>query len=151
MMRTTVAFATVALVLSGLVACGSSGSGSTGGAGGTSATTAGSGGSGGHGGDATPAESCAKPGDKGNEKGVGEYCTPSGHECTGFSFATVCLADFGQKQWFCTKLSCTMDSDCGTDAYCEKADMGSACVPNKCKSGSGGAGGSGGAAPDAGP
>ncbi len=124
------------------VACSSGGTGTTStGAGGSTATATGAGGSGG---DATPAASCIKPGDKGNDKGVGTYCTPGGGECAAQTVATVCLADFGQDQWFCTKLSCTMDGDCGTAAVCHKDPAGAACVPRKCEEGTGGAGGGGG-------
>jgi len=79
-----------------------------------------------------PDESCVRPGDKGNSKGVGTFCTPLGKECAGFAGAPVCLADLGQKQWMCTRVGCSTDADCGTDATCYKDPGGSACVPNRC-------------------
>lgn len=135
-------------------ACGSEGTGgttttTTGAGGSTSSAT--TGGMGGSGGDPTPAASCAKPGDKGNELGVGTYCSPGGHECAEFPFAGLCLAEVGQDQWFCTKISCKTDAECGTDAVCHMDPQGSGCVPKKCEGGgaggatASGAGGSGGA------
>ncbi len=79
-----------------------------------------------------PAESCVRPGDKGNDKGIGTPCTPLGKECAAFPGASVCLADLGQKQWMCTRISCANDADCGTDATCYKESNGSGCVPNRC-------------------
>ncbi len=135
------------LVSSGL-ACGSGGSGTTStGAGGSTSSATGttSSGAGGSGGDPTPAASCVKPGDVGNDKGVGTYCSPGGKQCANQTFATFCLADVQQDQWFCTKISCKADADCGTDAVCHMDPQGSACVPAKCEGGTGGAGGGGGA------
>lgn len=104
----------------------------------SSGSGGGQGGQGGHGGhDPTPPESCVKPGDKGNEKGVGEYCSPGGQQCFQFAEAGLCLADVGQDQWFCTRLGCTTDADCGTDATCYM-DAQNACVPNRCLDGTGG-------------
>ena len=80
-----------------------------------------------------PATSCVRPGDKGNDKGVGTPCTPFGRECDAFaSSAPVCLADVGQDQWMCTRVGCKDDGDCGKDATCYKDPGGSACVPNRC-------------------
>jgi hypothetical protein len=79
-----------------------------------------------------PAESCVRPGDNGNEKGVGTYCSTLGHECDGFAGAPSCLADLGQKQWMCTRIGCTKDDQCGTGATCLIEKDGSACVPNRC-------------------
>lgn len=102
------------------------------------------------GGDMTPQGSCTHPGDKGNDFGVGEYCTPGGMQCDKFPMAGLCLADVNQDQWFCTKIGCMMDSDCGMDATCLKTMMGSACVPTRCLMGTGGGGGGGGGPADAG-
>src|SRR5262245_8867789 len=97
-------------------ACSSNGSGGTGGASSSSsssssASTSGSG-------PMTPANSCSQPGDHGNSHGVGEYCTPGGGQCAQFPQAGLCLADVGQDQWFCTRISCKMDADCGENATC---------------------------------
>lgn len=82
-----------------------------------------------------PAASCVRPGDKGNDKGVGEFCTPLGKECSKFTGgATVCLADVGQDQWMCSRISCSTDADCGMNATCFKDPKGSGCVPNRCLS-----------------
>jgi hypothetical protein len=122
---------------------------------GTASTTTSSsstGGSGGDGGVMTPAESCVQPGDVGNDKGVGTYCTPAGSECEGFPEAPLCLASVGQDQWFCTRIGCDETTDCGEEAGCLFAGGGSACVPCRCDAtgigceGGGGGGGSGGAA-----
>ncbi|GAC1351392.1 MAG: hypothetical protein NVS3B20_17050 [Polyangiales bacterium] len=87
-----------------------------------------------------PDESCVRPGDKGNDKGIGTYCTPLGKECNAFDGAPVCLADVGQKQWMCTRIGCTGDQDCGKDTKCYFDPKGSACVPNRCSTKSGDAG-----------
>jgi hypothetical protein len=79
-----------------------------------------------------PGDSCVRPGDMGNDKGVGTYCSPLGHECDGFAGAPSCLADLGQTQWMCTRIGCTMDSQCGSGATCLIEKDGSACVPNRC-------------------
>lgn len=78
-----------------------------------------------------PTESCIKPGDLGNSKGVGAHCTQGGGECKQYKLA--CLADLGQKQEFCTKLFCKTDADCGEEAVCHQDAAGSACVPKKCE------------------
>jgi hypothetical protein len=127
------------------VSCGSSnGTGGGGGAGGGMA----GGGVGGFGGQKTPKNSCIQPGDKGNNIGVGTYCSPAGKQCQNFPLAGLCLADVGQDQWFCSKIGCTKSSECGNDATCVIHSDGSACVPNHCldgsSTGSGGAGGTSG-------
>ena len=66
--------------------------------------------------DPTPAESCVRPGDVGNDHGVGQYCTPAGSECLGFDLAPLCLAQVGQDQWFCTRIGCDANTDCGQGA-----------------------------------
>jgi hypothetical protein len=118
-----------------LVACGSGDGGGTGGAGGT--------GAGGGGGQSTSSTSttatsthtnaCVLTTDTGNANGVGHYCTPGGGECSGFSLAGLCLADVGQDEWFCTRIGCSMDSECGDDAVCHIESAGSACIPSKCQ------------------
>jgi hypothetical protein len=83
---------------------------------------------------------CVMTTDKGNANGVGAYCTPGGGECSKFPNAGVCLADVGQSEWFCTKIGCMTNADCGDMATCYMQPGGSACVPNKCLSGTGGSG-----------
>jgi hypothetical protein len=127
-------------------ACGTSETGNSGGATG----------SGGGGGTVTtttttqmpPKGSCGQPGDKGNNHGVGAYCTPGGKQCENYPLAALCLADVGQDQWFCSRIGCQKDSDCGNDATCVMQQGSSGCVPNRCldgtTTGSGGASGTGG-------
>ena len=79
-----------------------------------------------------PAGSCSKPGDKGNDKGVGEFCSPLGKQCSKFPGAPLCLADVGQDQWMCTRIGCTADAECGMNATCYKDPKGAGCVPNRC-------------------
>src|SRR5262245_27537096 len=151
--RGMVGLAALSCSLAPAAGCSSDDSTGAGGATSNSATsssaTSGNGGAGG--GPATPKNSCAQPGDKGNSKGVGEYCTPGGQQCTAFPEAGTCLADVGQDQWFCTHIFCTMDSECGEGASCFMTGMGSACVPDKCGAmGTGGAGGGSGGAGGAG-
>lgn len=144
---TTLAFAVpAALTLAfAMAACGSSGSSGSGGGGSSSSTTTAQMSSsttttsssvgGADGGDPTPADSCTKPGDHGNAKGVGEYCTPGGGECAKFAEAGLCLADVGQTQWFCTRIGCTKDDECGAATTCVMRPEGAGCVPNKCLGG----------------
>lgn len=82
-----------------------------------------------------PDASCVRPGDKGNDKGVGTACSPLGKECEAFAGAPTCLADVGQEQWMCTRIGCTMDAQCGSGATCLIEKDGSACVPNRCLDG----------------
>lgn len=111
----------------------------------------GPGGAGGAGGGSdVPDESCVRPGDVGNANGVGEFCTPGGDECDPFPLAPACLANFGQDQWFCTRIGCNEETDCGDGAGCQLESAGSACVPCRCSpdafgcSGGGAGGGAGG-------
>lgn len=126
MMRTAlvVVFALVAALGCSDDDDGSSGSGGSSGSAG--------GGNGGSAGDPTPPDSCVRPGDKGNDKGVGEYCTPAGGECAGFPEAPLCLASVGQEQWMCTRIGCDSTTDCGEGAGCLITGQGSACVPCRC-------------------
>ncbi len=84
--------------------------------------------------DPTPAESCVRPGDVGNNNGVGQYCTPEGGECAPFDLAPLCLATVGQQQWFCTRIGCDANTNCGEGAGCLLETDGSACVPCRCDS-----------------
>ncbi|MEP7125199.1 MAG: hypothetical protein ABJE95_29990 [Byssovorax sp.] len=114
------------------VACSSSttttGTGSGGGA-----TSSASGTGGGGGGPTEPATSCKHPGDKGNENGVGTFCTPGGGECASFPKAGLCLADVGQDQWWCSRIGCKTDMDCGSAAHCHVDPGGTGCVPDACE------------------
>jgi len=128
------------------VACSSSGTTSgTGTSGDTSTSASGAGGSGG--GPMAPAASCKQAGDNGNENGGGTFCTPHGDECVNFPKAGLCLADVGEDQWFCTRIGCKTDVDCGTAAHCHVDPGGTGCVPDQCEmptsSGSSGSSGSG--------
>ena len=118
------------------VACSSSSTTTTAtsseGSGGSTSTSTGTGGAGGSGPKA-PAASCTQAGDKGNENGVGTFCTPGGGECEAFPKAGLCLADVFQDQWFCTRIGCKTDVDCGTAAHCHLDPGGAACVPDKCE------------------
>jgi hypothetical protein len=119
----------------GIVACSSSGGGSTstsGGTGGHTSSSTSSSGTGGH------MNACVLTTDKGNSQGVGAYCTPGGGECSKFPLSAVCLADVGQSEWFCTRIGCQMDSDCGAMATCVKQSGNSGCVPDKCLGGTDG-------------
>lgn len=82
---------------------------------------------------------CGKPGDTGNSKGVGKYCTDSGgSECRSNSLATICssLGDtVKRKTTFCT-IPCdvTMVGYCGENASCtlDTASGQHGCTPDSC-------------------
>lgn len=86
---------------------------------------------------------CGKPGDTGNSKGVGKYCTdPQGSECRANTGATVCSAignTTARKTFFCTMLCDPMKpaaTECGENAGCTQ-DSGTkqyGCTPNACTS-----------------
>jgi hypothetical protein len=122
-----------------LFACGSSsggaggaGTGGTTGSGGNASTSSSSSTSSGTGG-AGHMNQCVLTTDTGNANGVGHYCTPGGGECSAFPLAGLCLADVGQDEWFCTRIGCKMDSDCGDASVCHIETAGSACIPAKCE------------------
>jgi len=74
---------------------------------------------------------CGSPGDKGNEKGVGKYCTQGGGQCFGTG-APICSADIQLSgSGICSK-SCNTDADCGTGATCFQDTLGKGCKPNIC-------------------
>lgn len=75
---------------------------------------------------------CIQPGDPGNDIGIGAYCTPGGNECKKFPLASLCLADVGQDEHFCTRIGCDETTNCGMGAGCLLDPAGSACVPCKC-------------------
>lgn len=79
-----------------------------------------------------PGESCVRPCNTGNERGVGRYCTPSGTECQNNNGAFLCTAAVDPSgPWFCTK-PCSSDSVCGSGAACIGDSRGRGCVPVEC-------------------
>lgn len=70
---------------------------------------------------------CGQPGDKGNELGVGEYCT--GFTCTGMANLCATLGD--PKLHFCT-MTCTAGGNCGTGATCQCQGGQCGCFPDSC-------------------
>lgn len=79
---------------------------------------------------ADPTEpACSVAGEKGNNLGIGQFCSKTVDECGGGTFCQAAFAPEGAQ--FCTKL-CALDSECGAGAICFKEARGSACVPNKC-------------------
>jgi hypothetical protein len=80
---------------------------------------------------AAPTDSCVRPCHRGNERGVGRYCTAGGGQCGGIS-AFVCTGDVQSSgPSFCTR-PCTMDSQCGSGAVCTGDERGRGCVPVEC-------------------
>jgi hypothetical protein len=80
-----------------------------------------------------PGPPCAKAGDTGNDKGVGQICTKGGGECSGNEFASFCLSDVAAGEFgnFCS-ISCTDDTACGAGATCLGSGDRKACVPTSC-------------------
>jgi hypothetical protein len=76
---------------------------------------------------------CIAPGTPNNEKNVGGYCRPGGHECDADGQSSICTADVGQALWFCTAV-CSNNADCGSGAVCRYSPvyMQSGCVPVMC-------------------
>jgi hypothetical protein len=86
---------------------------------------------------ALPGPACAKEGDTGNDKGVGQFCTKGGNECAQDSFASFCLADVASGEFanFCTS-TCADTSECGEGASCLGGSSGQrACIPTHCSLG----------------
>ena len=75
---------------------------------------------------------CAAPGAPGNSKGVGEYCTRGGGECSDNSDAFVCVVDIRPDDQPICVMSCSTDEGCGEDARCagETDDGPKGCVPS---------------------
>lgn len=78
---------------------------------------------------------CVTEGAKGNEKGVGEFCSKGGAQCAdnGSGNAVICAADFGGPG-FCTK-PCVDQSSCGTGTVCTGDSATSTtkgCLPVEC-------------------
>lgn len=82
---------------------------------------------------------CAAAGDKGNDVGVGKFCSTGGGQCTGNGNAGLCLGDYVQAEFanFCT-MQCQTDDECGAGAICNPSKI---CVPAKCVSDGGMMGG----------
>lgn len=88
---------------------------------------------------AGPEEQCVRTCHRGNERGVGRFCTAGGGQCGGLN-AFVCTADVDPGgPTFCTK-PCTMDSQCGSGAVCTGDARGRGCVPVECAGPDGDAG-----------
>ena len=83
-------------------------------------------------------DNCVPPGTKPNEKGMGGYCDPGGHQCDtagpggGPRICTADVPDTPAHGWFCT-YPCSTDGECGTGAYCASDPKGKGCVPTVCK------------------
>lgn len=106
-------------------------SGSNTGGSGASGSGASNGSSGDGSGSTTSLHGCVKPGDKGNEKGIGAYCEKTADCGSGL----LCTKDFGatdSEPWFCTT-PCTDDAACGTGAVCYAEARGKGCLPTVCK------------------
>jgi hypothetical protein len=79
------------------------------------------------------ASTCGKPGDQGNELGVGKFCATL-NDCANNGSAGLCSNLGDPTTFFCTKL-CTKGSttDCGTGATCTcNAQNQCGCTPNSC-------------------
>ena len=80
-----------------------------------------------------PASICGKPGDVGNDLGIGKYCASLG-DCSGNQMATLCSSLGDPTTHFCTR-TCTMGTttQCGMAATCScDAQNRCGCVPNSC-------------------
>jgi hypothetical protein len=79
-----------------------------------------------------PTSCCGKPGNPGNELGVGKFCQDS-LDCTSIK-ANICASTFAPNLNFCT-LACSMNggnAQCGSGAQCQCAMGQCACVPGEC-------------------
>ena len=76
---------------------------------------------------------CGKPGDTGNELGIGKFCA-SFSDCSNTQKAPLCSSLGDKDTHFCTT-TCTMGSttDCGTASTCTCNDNNQCgCTPNAC-------------------
>jgi hypothetical protein len=137
--------ALVLVCISFFVACGGGEPGGGGGSAGSGGGGSGGGGSGGSGGSGGGGQSvadmtmvpdasgtkfcCGKPGDTGNEQGVGKYCNSSA-ECLGLQ-ALFCATLGNPDSHFCTH-PCQMGDNCGTGATCHCDGGSCGCVPDSC-------------------
>jgi hypothetical protein len=87
---------------------------------------------------AGPFSVCGHPGDKGNSKGVGQYCTTS-TECP--ATAPICsnlensMMPKDKQTFFCVLPGCNACSPpgfCGDNATCACEALGCGCTPNTC-------------------
>lgn len=81
-------------------------------------------------------KNCVKPGEKGNDKGVGAYCDPDVRcpSSTDPNVLLICTStdkSTANDSYFCTS-PCTLDKDCGQNAFCGHSPQGSGCVPFSC-------------------
>jgi len=74
---------------------------------------------------------CGVPGDKGNETGVGKYCTQGGGQCLGTG-APICSADIQLSGTGICSKPCNTNADCGSSATCFQDTLGKGCKPNVC-------------------
>src|SRR5262249_44167117 len=80
--------------------------------------------------DLTFVSSCGTPGDPGNAKGVGKFCSVQGDCLQG----TICTHAFSADDYFCT-IPCSSRGaadQCGTGAGCTCSTGGCGCVPAAC-------------------
>lgn len=76
---------------------------------------------------------CGKPGERGNEIGVGHFCNSTG-DCSNAGKASVCATFLDPREHFCSML-CAGDggpSQCGSDAVCVCQSHICGCVPTAC-------------------
>lgn len=79
---------------------------------------------------------CGHPGDTGNSKGVGLYCTLADDNCK--PPASLCSAlgngstPSSSDTYFCTMVCAPGATDCGAGASCACQSSQCACVPNSC-------------------
>ena len=77
---------------------------------------------------------CGKPGDTGNELGVGKFC-PTVNDCGDTQDAPICSSLGDPTTHFCTKTCQSTGSagQCGTNATCEcNSSNQCGCTPNSC-------------------
>ncbi len=76
------------------------------------------------------------PGDTGNDKNVGAYCTKGGGQCSNYNNPLLqCSSDLSSLAGnFCLIVGCSQDSDCGTDGCCTApaGESIKACIPVGC-------------------
>jgi hypothetical protein len=83
--------------------------------------------------DLTIRSSCGRPGDPGNELGVGKFCQKNS-ECQANSKATLCTNPVNPENYFCT-FACTKNGppdQCGTKARCACQGNLCGCFPTAC-------------------
>jgi hypothetical protein len=80
----------------------------------------------------TPGEPCVRTCHRGNELGVGKYCTATGRQCAGNRSAIFCTAmSESDGPGWCTK-PCSSDEGCGSGMVCRGDERGRGCVPIVC-------------------